>query len=80
MALPLLKITAFSDEDQIAAELLYEQVVEALYGAARAQTVVEGVGHLSSINEQEGPSEAPSRSPDTWAVQGRVRLGLRPAA
>lgn len=75
-ALPVIELTAVSADGLVEAEELYEAALDALYDAQRAQTVVPGVGYLQSIAEREGPTGAPS-PPDTWAVEGSVRLGIR---
>lgn len=76
---PVLELAAVSADGPIEAEELYDEALEALYDAVRQQITVEGVGYLHSLREAQGPAQAPSRFTDTWAVEGSVRVGLRPA-
>ena len=71
-------MAAVSADGPIEAEELYDDALEALYDAVRQQITVEGVGYLHSIRETQGATQAPSEVPDTWMVQGSIRLGLRP--
>jgi hypothetical protein len=77
-SLPVLELSAFSNVGLVEAEELYEDVLESLYGAVDAQTQTPA-GYLHSIKETEGATQRESPFPDTWTVQGSVRLGLRPA-
>lgn len=75
---PVLELTAVSADGLIDAEEIYEQSLEALYAAVRAQAVIPNVGYLQSITESQGATQRPSDVPDTWAVAGTVKVGLRP--
>jgi hypothetical protein len=76
-SLPEVKMTAVSTDGLIEAEELYDDAIEALYAAVANQTVVPNVGHLQSIPEAQEPTQAPAEVPDTWAVTGSLRVGLR---
>ncbi len=75
---PLFDLLAVSADGMAEAEDLYSDALEALYAAVKAQTVVVDVGYLHSIRETRGASQGPSPCMDTWAVDGTVRLGVRP--
>lgn len=77
---PVMELAAVSADGPIEAEELYDDALDALYDAVRRQITVEGVGYLQSISEAQGPSQAPSRYPDTWAVEGKLRLSVRSSA
>lgn len=48
--------------------------LEALY----APDTHEGIGgHLHSIKETQGASQAPSPYPDTWLIRGSIRVGAQ---
>ncbi|MFV1355720.1 hypothetical protein ABFV47_01425 [Mycolicibacterium fortuitum] len=79
-ALPVLQITATSDVGPVDAEELYDKALDALYAAVRAQTVVQDVGYLQSISEDQGPTPLDPWIPDAWSIEGRIRCGLRPFA
>ena len=78
-ALPEVELTAVSADGPIEAEELYDDALDALYDAVRQQITVEGVGYLHSIREDRGATQVGSEIPDTWSVQGSVRVGLRAA-
>jgi hypothetical protein len=61
---PVLEMTAISADGPIEAEELYEDALEALYASARAQ-------------EARGVTTVSSPFPDTWAVEGSIRVGVR---
>ena len=77
MALSVVEMTAYGDEDLPATEDLYDVALEALYEAVRRQTVTP-YGHLASIRETMGATEFGSPFQDTWRVQGLIQLGIRP--
>ncbi len=79
LAFPEIELTAVSADSLVDAELLYENALEALYAAVSAQTVVYGAGCLHSLTEAQGATDVGSPFPDTWAVQGTVQIGVRPA-
>lgn len=76
-ARPVVELQAVSADGLIEAEELYEDALEALYAAVRAQTVVGSVGYLQSITEAQGATQTESPYPDTWSVSGSVEVGLR---
>ena len=77
-SLPVLELTAVSADGLVEAEELYGDALEALYAAVANQTVVPNVrGRLQSIPEAQEGSQARAEVPDTWAVTGSLRLGLR---
>lgn len=75
--LPVVEITAFTDEGMPETEQLYEDVLETLYDAVRKQTVTPQ-GSLSSVKETLGATQFSSPFQDSWRVQGLIRLGIRP--
>lgn len=76
---PVLEMTAVSADGLVEAELLYEEALDALYSAVADQTVVPNAGHLQWLREAQGATQTPSAVSDAWAVEGTVRIGLRPA-
>lgn len=77
LAQPAVQMTVVSADGLIEAEELYEDALDALFDAVAQQIVIEGVGYLRSFSETQGATESPSDYPDTWAVEGSVRIGLR---
>lgn len=61
---PVLGMTVVSSDGPVAAEELYEEALDALYNA-------------HGIRETRGATSVPSRYPDTWAVEGTVRVRVR---
>jgi hypothetical protein len=80
LGLPVIDLAVFSDEGLVEAEELYEEALEALYAGVREHTPIQGVGYLHSLKGLRGLSGPVSPFPDTWMVQGALRLGLRPAS
>ncbi|WP_264022277.1 hypothetical protein [Mycolicibacterium pyrenivorans] len=79
-SLPEVTMEAVSADGLIEAEELYDDALEALYAAVANQTVVpNALGHLQSLREAQGATQSPAELPDTWSVQGKLRLGLRAA-
>ncbi|MEB3031079.1 hypothetical protein [[Mycobacterium] nativiensis] len=76
-SLPMVELTAVSADGLVEAEELYDDALDVLFAAHRAQTIVTGVGYIQSLTESQGPTEAPS-PPDTWAVAGTIRAGIKP--
>ncbi len=78
---PEVTMEAVSADGLIEAEELYDDALEALYAAVANQTVVpNALGHLQSLREAQGATQSPpAELPDTWSVQGKLRLGLRAA-
>lgn len=74
---PIIELTAFSAESQIAAEELWDDALEALYRACKTQKLTPQ-GYLHSVAENVGCSEIDSPFPDTYAAFGLIRLGTRP--
>lgn len=75
---PVVRLTVISADGPVEAEELYEDALDALYASVSDQTVVPGAGHLQSISEAQGATQAPSPLPDTWSVEGSVRLSISP--
>lgn len=76
---PAVELSAYSADGLVQAEELYDDALDALYAAVAAQTVVEGAGHLQSIKEAQGATQAASPFPDSWGVYGSIQLGLKAA-
>jgi hypothetical protein len=76
---PEVDLSVFHAEGLVQAEELYEDVLDALFDAVQAQTVVPGAGYLHSLTESQGATLTKSPFADTWAVAGSVTVGLRPA-
>lgn len=74
---PVLEMTAVSADGLVEAEELYEAALDAIYAAVRTQTVVEGLGHLTSFSQAQGAIQTPSEIPDARTVKGSIRLGIR---
>ncbi|BBX04305.1 hypothetical protein MMOR_52410 [Mycolicibacterium moriokaense] len=78
LSVPQLDLMVVHHIGLVEAEELYDVVLDALYDAVSAQTVVEGVGYLHSVRETKGATSIGSPLPDTFAVQGTVLVGVRP--
>ncbi len=77
---PVLEMTAVSADGPVQAEELYEEALDALFDAVQAQTAIPGIsGCLHNIHEERGAAQVESKYPDTWAVEGSVRLGVKPS-
>lgn len=76
---PVLKLTAVAADSSVAAEELYEEALDTLFDAAAAHTSVPGAAALHSIRETQGATQVPSKYPDTWAVEGKLRVGVKPS-
>ena len=74
---PELDIAAVSAAGLVEAEELYEDVLDALYEAVSLQVTIPGVGYLQSLKEAQGATQSLSPFPDSWSVEGSVRVGLR---
>lgn len=74
---PVVEITVYSDEDEIEAENLYEEVLETLFEAQLKQTQTEH-GYIHSVFETMGTTQFSSEFQSTWRVQGLVKVGIRP--
>ena len=77
LSLPEVDLSAISAEGTVQAEELYEDALEALYAAVRQQKTISGVGYLHSILETQGATQVASPFTDTFAVEGKLRLGIR---
>lgn len=91
---PEVDLSVFHAEGLVQAEELYEDVLDALFDAVDAQTVVPGAGYagsgadgseqpsqaayLHSLAESQGATLTESPFSDTWCVSGSVTVGLRP--
>ena len=75
-ALPVIEMSAYSDEGLVECEELYEEALEVLFDAFHAQTQTPA-GYLTSIFETMGATQFSSLYQDSWRVQGLIRLGVR---
>lgn len=74
---PVIEMTAFTNEGLIETEELYNEALEALYDAAKRQTVVD-MGRLTYVRETMGMTQFSSLFVDSWRVQGLIQIGIRP--
>lgn len=79
LTFPVLEMTAYSAESTGDAEDLYLDALAALRAAVRHRKVVPSLGHIHSLAETEGATQVASRVSDTFAVGGKIRLGIRPS-
>lgn len=75
--LPIIEITAYTDESIEETEALYSRVLDILYEAKDKQEVVDA-GHLSHVKETMGATQFSSLFQDTWRIQGLIQVGVRP--
>lgn len=75
-ASPVIELTVYHDVDLIAAENLYETVLDVLYDAVKYQTTTDH-GSLQSIFETMGATQFSSSYMDSWRVQGLIRCSVR---
>lgn len=73
---PVIELTAFSTEDLIHCEELYETALEVLYGAVEHQLETPD-GYIQSMFETMGATQFSSMFQDSWRVQGLIRLAIR---
>lgn len=73
---PVVEITAYSNEDLIHCEELYETVLDVLYEAIHNQTPTPD-GYIQSMYETMGATQFSSMFQDSWRVQGLIRLSIR---
>lgn len=73
---PVIELTAFSNQDLIHCEELYETALDVLYEAVEKQTVVQD-GYIQSMFETMGATQFSSMFQDSWRVQGLIRLSIR---
>lgn len=76
-AKPVIELTAFGSQDLPATEQLYEDALEVLYKAQKAQVQTEN-GYIHSIFETMGATQFSSLFQDSWRIQGLIQLGIRP--
>ncbi|AFM54914.1 tail terminator [Mycobacterium phage Astro] len=76
-ALPVIEMTAYTDEGDPETHELYEECLDVLYDAVRHQTQTPA-GYLHSIDETMGATQFSSPYSDTWRCQGLIQLGIRP--
>lgn len=74
--LPVIELTAFSNEGLLECEELYEEALDVLFDAVHNQTLTPA-GHLTFIYETMGATQFSSLYQDSWRVQGLIRLGVR---
>lgn len=75
--LPVIEMTAYTQESLPATENLYMDAREVLLDMVERQTVTPS-GYLHSFTETMGPTPFDSPFEDTWRVQGLIQLGVRP--
>lgn len=75
---PVIEMTALGAEGLIETEDLYIQALDALFAAAKDQTVVDA-GYLAYVRETMGMTQFSSLFVDSWRVQGLIQLGIRPS-
>lgn len=75
-SMPVIELTAFSDENLIACEELYETALDVLYDAIENQTLTDS-GYIQSMYETMGATQFSSMFQDSWRVQGLIRLCVR---
>mgnify|MGYP003408520724 CR=1 FL=1 len=74
---PVIELTVFGDVGLVETEDLYIEALEALYSAARSQTLTPK-GRISYVRETMGMTQFSSLIDATWRVQGLIQLGIRP--
>lgn len=75
--LPVIEMTAYTQESLPATENLYMDAREVLLDMVERQTVTPS-GYLHSFTETMGPTPFDSPFEDSWRVQGLIQLGVRP--
>lgn len=75
--LPVIEMTAYTQESLPATENLYMDAREVLLDMVERQTVTP-FGYLHSFTETMGPTPFDSPFEDSWRVQGLIQLGVRP--
>lgn len=76
-ALPVIEMTAYTDDGLPETEDLYEDCLQALYDAVKRQTLTPA-GYLQSIEETMGATQFSSPFAGSWRIQGLIQLGIRP--
>lgn len=74
--LPVIEMTAYTDEGLPETEDLYEECLETLFRARRLQTPTPA-GYISSVKERMGGTQFSSLYMDSWRIQGLIELGIR---
>ncbi|UJD20862.1 tail terminator [Mycobacterium phage Zimmer] len=74
--LPVIEMSAYSNEGLIECEELYEAALDVLYEAVRTQKQTPA-GYLQSLYETMGATQFSSLYQDSWRIQGLIRLGVR---
>lgn len=74
--LPVIEMSAYSNEGLPECEELYEDALDALYDAVRYQ-IQTPAGYLQSMYETMGATQFSSLYQDSWRIQGLIRLGVR---
>lgn len=77
LTLPVIEMTAYTDTGLPEAEDLYQECLEALYGARKRQTQTPK-GYLHSVKPTMGATQFSSLYAASYRVQGLIRLGVRP--
>lgn len=76
-SLPVIEMSAYSNEGLVECEELYETALEVLYDAVKNQTQT-AAGYLQSMYETMGATQFSSLYQDSWRIQGLIRFGIRP--
>lgn len=74
---PVIEMTVLGNEGLIETEQLFHDALDALYEAARKQTVGDK-GYLAYVTETMGMTQFSALFQDTWRVQGLIKVGVRP--
>lgn len=75
--LPVIELTAFSQDGLIECENLYLDARTVIWDMWHNQ-IATPKGSISSYFETMGPTQFDSPFEDSWRVQGLIQLGLRP--
>jgi len=74
--LPVIEMSAYTNDSLISCEELYETALDVLYDAVADQTPTDE-GYLQSMYETMGATQFSSLFQDSWRVQGLIRLSVR---
>ena len=75
---PVIEMTVLGDEGLVETEDLYIDALNALFDAAKHQTMTDK-GYITYVRETMGMTQFGSLFEDSWRVQGLIKLGIRPA-
>lgn len=74
---PVMELTVFGDIGLIETEDLYIKTLNALFDAAKNQTLAPA-GYISYVRETMGMTQFSSLYDATWRMQGLIQIGIRP--